>query len=400
MGAIRQHLIDPEICIRCNTCEETCPVDAVTHDENNYVVDAEKCGYCLACISPCPTGAIDNWRTVEQPYSIEEQFEWDELPEEQESGEFDEEEAHEDDATALLEIAHAGQGGRAVAPASAAQPRVNMYSRQSPAHALVAGNFRITHPEAGSDIRHVVLDFGSTAFPVLEGQSIGITPPGTDENGRPHKIRLYSVCSPRDGERPNHNNVALTVKRVTHDDDGGERPGLASNYVCDLDKGDEVLVTGPFGNTFLMPNEPEANIIMVCTGTGSAPFRAMTERRRRHLPDAPGRLLLFFGARTPGELPYFGPLMKLPDKLIEKELVFSRLPDRPREYVQDRLRRQAETVAALLKSGNTYVFICGLKGMEQGVGEAFEAICSEHGLDWNALLPEMRATGRYHVETY
>jgi benzoyl-CoA 2,3-dioxygenase component A len=23
----KQHLIDPEICIRCNTCEETCPVD-------------------------------------------------------------------------------------------------------------------------------------------------------------------------------------------------------------------------------------------------------------------------------------------------------------------------------------------------------------------------------------
>ena len=38
---IRQHLIDPEICIRCNTCEETCPVDAITHDARNYVVDAD-----------------------------------------------------------------------------------------------------------------------------------------------------------------------------------------------------------------------------------------------------------------------------------------------------------------------------------------------------------------------
>lgn len=400
MGAIRQHLIDPEICIRCNTCEETCPVDAVTHDDTNYVVDAEKCGYCLACISPCPTGAIDNWRTVEEAYSIEEQFEWDELPEEQESAESDEQEAHEDDATALLEIAHAGQGGRAVAPASAAQPRVNMYSRQSPARAVVAGNFRITHPDAGSDIRHVVLDFGSAAFPVLEGQSIGITPPGADESGRPHKIRLYSVCSPRDGERPNHNNVALTVKRVIYEDNGEQKRGLGSNYVCDLKKGDEVLVTGPFGNTFLMPEDREANIIMICTGTGSAPFRAMTERRRRHQPDAPGKLLLFFGARTRGELPYFGPLTKLPDSLIEKELAFSRLPDQPKEYVQDRLRRKGDEVASLLKDDNTHVFICGLKGMEQGVAEAFEEICAGHGLDWNELLPEMRASGRYHVETY
>lgn len=409
MSAVRQHLIDPEICIRCNTCEETCPVDAVTHNDVNYVVDAAKCEYCMDCISPCPTGAIDNWRMVTEPYTIEEQFEWDELPEEQAGlqdagdgpGDADAREALEEDVSELLEVAHAGQGGRAVAPASAAQPRVNMYSRQSPARAVVTGNFRITDADAESDIRHVVLDFGSTAFPVLEGQSIGITPPGTDDNGRPHKIRLYSVCSPRDGERPNFNNVALTVKRVIYDEDGEQKKGIGSNYVCDLKKGDEVMVTGPFGSTFLMPDDPNANIIMVCTGTGSAPFRAMTERRRRHLADAPGRLLLFFGSRTRGELPYFGPLMKLPDSLIEKELVFSRLPDQPKkEYVQDRMRGKGETIASLLKDGNTSVFICGLKGMEEGVSAAFEAICSENGLSWTELLPALRSSGRYHVETY
>jgi len=27
-AVIKQHLIDPEICIRCNTCEATCPVQA------------------------------------------------------------------------------------------------------------------------------------------------------------------------------------------------------------------------------------------------------------------------------------------------------------------------------------------------------------------------------------
>ena len=79
---IRQHLIDPEICIRCNTCEETCPVDAVTHDARNYVVDVDKCTGCNECISPCPTGAIDNWRQVERTdaYTLEEQFSWDSLP--------------------------------------------------------------------------------------------------------------------------------------------------------------------------------------------------------------------------------------------------------------------------------------------------------------------------------
>ena len=81
-GLIRQHLIDPEICIRCNTCEATCPVGAITHDSRNYVVDAEKCNLCMACVPPCPTGSIDNWRTVPAAtaYSVEAQLGWDELP--------------------------------------------------------------------------------------------------------------------------------------------------------------------------------------------------------------------------------------------------------------------------------------------------------------------------------
>src|SRR5690606_8267058 len=81
-AVIQQHLIDPEICIRCNTCEATCPVGAITHDSRNYVVDAEKCGLCMACVPPCPTGSIDNWRSMPRlrAYTVEEQLTWDELP--------------------------------------------------------------------------------------------------------------------------------------------------------------------------------------------------------------------------------------------------------------------------------------------------------------------------------
>ena len=79
---IRQHLIDPEICIRCNTCELTCPVGAITHDARNYVVDANICNLCMACVPPCPTGSIDNWRAMPraQAYSTEAQLGWDALP--------------------------------------------------------------------------------------------------------------------------------------------------------------------------------------------------------------------------------------------------------------------------------------------------------------------------------
>ena len=389
----KQHLIDPEICIRCNTCEATCPVGAVTHNDDNYVVDAEKCNGCLDCIAPCPTGSIDNWRVVMRPYSIDEQFGWTELPAQADLGETPPAaDAVEDEVGKLLASAHAGAGGAARAPDSASKPSINLYRRDRPAIATVQGNFRITAPGTESDVRHIVLSFGATVFPVLEGQSIGIVPPGTREGGRPLDIRLYSVASARDGEKRNGNNVSLTIKRV----DGG----VASNYMCNLKVGDKVAVTGPFGATFLMPNDAHANVVMICTGTGSAPFRAFTERRRRAAPDAPGRLVMFFGARTPQELPYFGPLQKVPSRLLEKHLVFSRIPGADKEYVQDRIRTEGTAVAQLLGNAATHVYICGLKDMETGVEEALADVCRKQGLDWSQLKPQMRSSGRYHVETY
>ena len=390
----KQHLIDPEICIRCNTCEATCPVGAVTHDDNNYVVDPAKCNYCLDCISPCPTGSIDNWRIVTSSYSLEEQLGWNELPAQEDLGDAAEPASQEidEEVEKILATAHAGVGGKTIAPASASKPAIHVYRRSKPAVATVQGNFRITAPGTGSDIRHIVLSFGTTEFPVLEGQSIGIVPPGVRPDGKPHDIRLYSIASARDGEKRNANNVSLTIKRV----DGG----VGSNYMCDLKVGDKVEVTGPFGATFLMPNDTQANIIMICTGTGSAPFRAFTERRRRAMQNANGKAIMFFGARTPQELPYFGPLQKVPNSLLEKHLVFSRIPGADKEYVQDRMRVEAGTVAGLLGSAQTHIFICGLKGMEAGVEEALSDICRKNGLDWAKLKPEMRGQGRFHVETY
>jgi benzoyl-CoA 2,3-dioxygenase component A len=390
----KQHLIDPEICIRCNTCEATCPVGAVTHDDTNYVVDASKCNACMDCIAPCPTGSIDNWRIVAVPYSLEDQLGWTELPGQEDFGEAASAavEAIEDEVEAMLAKAHEGTGGKPTAPASASKPAVNLFTRASPAIATVQGNFRITAPTAESDIRHIVLGFGNAMFPVLEGQSIGIVVPGTRADGRPHDIRLYSIASERGGEKRNANNVSLTIKRVSG--------GVASNYMCDLKVGDTIEVTGPFGSTFLMPNDVNADIVMICTGTGSAPFRAFTERRRRTAHNAPGRLVMFFGSRTPEELPYFGPLLKVPSSLLEKHLVYSRIAGAPKEYVQDRMRVEAERVADLIAKDTTHVFICGLKGMESGVDEALSDIARKANIDWPATKSRMRSEGRYHVETY
>ena len=401
----RQHLIDPEICIRCNTCEEMCPIDAITHDSLNYVVKFDVCNWCNACIGPCPTGAIDSIRNVarDKPYTVEEQFGWDVLPEQTDldSLEVGGENSLPDEVREITEIATAGQGGPALAPWSAAHPYVNLYAAKNPVEATVTGNFRLTAEDASSDIHHIVLDFGATPFPVLEGQSLGIIPPGADANGKPHLLRMYSIASPRDGERPHYNNLALTVKRVTEDHDGKPAQGVASNYVCDLKKGDKVQVTGPYGSSFLMPNHPGSSLLMICTGTGSAPMRAMTERRRRRRDrNEGGELVLFFGARSPEELPYFGPLQKLPKAFIDMNLAFSRVPGQPKQYVQDLIRERADKVFEMLTDDNCYIYICGLKGMESGVLEAFRDICRAQGTDWDTLRPQLLGKARFHVETY
>jgi benzoyl-CoA oxygenase/reductase BoxA protein len=401
---VKQHLIDPEICIRCNTCEETCPSKAITHDSRNYVVMVDKCNGCMACLPPCPTGAIDNWRTVlrKDAYPIEDQFKWDELPAEQSIGLAAAAPLAElselDDA---VPVPSASVPGSVVPPWSASHPYVNLYAHRAPASATVVGNFRVTDTRSESDTHHIVLDFGAVPFPVLEGQSIGIVPPGTDATGRPHHARQYSIASPRDGERPGYNNLAITVKRVLVDHQGHAVTGVCSNYVCDLKKGDTVRVIGPFGNTFLMPNHAGSNLIMICTGTGSAPMRAMTERRRRRRGKGEGgKLMLFFGARTEAELPYFGPLMNLPRDFMDINFAFSRTPGQPRRYVQDAMRERVADIAALLKDTNTYVYVCGVRGMEAGVLEALRDAAVSHGLAWDALHAQLKQEGRLHLETY
>lgn len=68
-----------------------------------------------------------------------------------------------------------------------------------------------------ADVHHLVLDFGAQDMPLLEGQAIGILTPGVDASSRPHAMRVCSVASARDGERPGSRTVALTVKRILAD---------------------------------------------------------------------------------------------------------------------------------------------------------------------------------------
>jgi benzoyl-CoA 2,3-epoxidase subunit A len=405
---IKQHLIDPEICIRCNTCEAICPVQAITHDSRNYVVDATKCNLCMDCISPCPTGSIDNWRMMPRvmAYTPEIQLTWDELPAELSADELGKYGSSEDIQQLAEDVglpSETSSAGSSAAPWSALKPQTNLHGPKTPITATVTGNMRVTEVGKDYDTHHVVLDFGNQVFPVLEGQSIGVLPPGVDADGKPHHARQYSIASPRNGERPDFNNLSLTIKRVLEDHDGKPVRGVASNFMCDLKVGDSVQVIGPFGSTFLIPNHPKSNIVMICTGTGSAPMRGMTEWRRRERQKGTfegGKLMLFFGARSKEELPYFGPLKNLPTDFIDINFAFSRTEGQPKRYVQDAMRERAADLAPLLADANTYFYVCGLKSMEEGVLSAMRHIAEEAGLSWDTVGAALKKEGRLHLETY
>jgi benzoyl-CoA 2,3-dioxygenase component A len=132
-------------------------------------------------------------------------------------------------------------------------------------------------------------------------------------------------------------------------------------------------------------------------------MRAMTEWRRRLRASGKfegGKLMLFFGARSKEELPYFGPLQSLPKDFIDIHLAFSRTQGAPKTYVQDLMRERAADLGALLKDPNTCLYVCGLKAMEEGVVLALRDVALQAGLHWDTLRDALQREGRLHLETY
>jgi benzoyl-CoA 2,3-dioxygenase component A len=129
----------------------------------------------------------------------------------------------------------------------------------------------------------------------------------------------------------------------------------------------------------------------------------MTEWRRRLRASGKfegGKLMLFFGARTKEELPYFGPLQNLPKDFIDINFAFSRTPGQPKRYVQDAMRERAADLAPLLTDPSAYFYVCGLKAMEEGVVLALRDVAQQAGLAWDAVAASLKSDARLHLETY
>ena len=110
--------------------------------------------------------------------------------------------------------------------------------------------------------------------------------------------------------------------------------------------------------------------------------------------------MLFFGARSKEELPYFGPLQGLPKDFIDINFAFSRTPGQPKRYVQDLMRERAADLAPLLADPNAYFYVCGLKAMDAGVMQALRDVAQQAGLAWDAVGAALKTQGRLHLETY
>ncbi len=90
----------------------------------------------------------------------------------------------------------------------------------------------------------------------------------------------------------------------------------------------------------------------------------------------------------------------LPKDFIDINLALSREPDQPKRYVQDRIRERSTDIRKLLEDPDTYIYVCGLKGMEAGVLEALKDVVNDGGNTWTDVHTQLKSQGRLHFETY
>ena len=291
---------------------------------------------------------------------------------------------------------------------------VNIYRPKTPFEGTVKGNYSLLKEGAIGRVNHITFDLKESDpfLNYVEGQSIGIMPSGEDANGKPHKLRLYSIASTRHGDDFEGNTVSLCVRQLQYEKDGQTINGVCSTYLCDIKPGDKVKITGPVGKEMLLPDEEDANIVMLATGTGIAPMRAYLRRmfeateKEKNKWNFKGKAWLFMGAPKSANLLYEEDLQRYlenyPDnfkytKAISRE---QQNTNGGRMYIQDRVLESANELFNMIEDEKTHIYLCGLKGMEPGIDEAMTKAAEEKGLNWSELRPQLKKAGRWHVETY
>ena len=326
-------------------------------------------------------------------------------------------------APAQAEAAPAEAPAAAPSPAPKAAPKaavshadvpVNLYKPKDPFIGTVTENYSLLGEGAIGRVNHITFDLagGDPHLRYVEGQSIGIIPDGTDANGKPHKLRLYSIASTRHGDSMSDSTVSLCVRQLQYEKDGETINGVCSTFLCDIEPGAKVKITGPVGKEMLLPDDEEANVIMLATGTGIAPMRTYLRRmfepteREANGWHFRGKAWLFMGAPTTANLLYDDDFNRyqaeFPDNFRYTKAISREQQNAKggRMYIQDRVLEHAEEIFGMIEDSRTHVYMCGLRGMEPGIDEAMTAAASAKGLDWSVLRPQLKKAERWHVETY
>jgi ferredoxin--NADP+ reductase len=317
--------------------------------------------------------------------------------------------------------ADAAPAAEAASPTPAARPAVshaavpvNLYKPKDPFIGTVTENYSLLQEGAIGRVNHITFDLsgGDPHLSYVEGQSIGIIPDGTDANGKPHKLRLYSIASTRHGDNMAGNTVSLCVRQLQYEKDGETINGVCSTFLCDIEPGAKVKITGPVGKEMLLPDDEECNVIMLATGTGIAPMRTYLRRmfepaeREKNGWHFRGKAWLIMGVPTTPNLLYDADFehyqSQYPDQFRYTKAISREQQNAKggRMYIQDRVLENAEEIFSWIENPKTHVYMCGLRGMEPGIDEAMTAAAAAKGLDWAALRPQLKKAERWHVETY
>ncbi len=291
---------------------------------------------------------------------------------------------------------------------------INLYKPKTPFEGTVQENYSLLKEGATGRVNHITFDLSGSDphLSYVEGQSIGIIPAGEDANGKPHKLRLYSIASTRHGDNLEGKTVSLCVRQLQYEKEGQTINGVCSTYLCNINPGAKVKITGPVGKEMLLPEDEDANVIMLATGTGIAPMRTYLRRmfepaeRSKNGWKFRGKAWLFMGAPHTANLLYDDDFERyqrdFPDNFHYTKAISREQQNLKggRMYIQDRVMEHSDEIFKMIENPKTHVYMCGLKGMEPGIDEAMVAAASAKGIDWAELRPQLKKAHRWHVETY
>ncbi len=278
--------------------------------------------------------------------------------------------------------------------------RLDDYDTETRFEATVVSSERITPEESDEEVRELVLDVDRPDFSFEVGQSIGVIAPGAREMGEEQHFRLYSVADLPDRGDAGNPRIKICVRRCSYIDEysGEESKGIASNYLCDLLSGDTLSIAGPFGLPFEVPEELDANLILI--GTGIAPFRAFVKHIYGHVPGWKGRVWLFYGARSGLELLYMNDRKDDFAQYYDEETfeAFRALSQRPAwgDPVDwgSTIAERGEELWGMLSDAKPSVYVAGLEKMKSELDAVFATLAGSEK-KWQRRKAELTAGKRW-----